>query len=91
MNELISQYCKPVPQFISIDVEGLDLEIVQSLDFNAFRPQVLCIETLTYTEDRTERKRTEIIDFVCSQGYFQYADTYINSIFVDRQAWIQRP
>jgi FkbM family methyltransferase len=91
MNELISQYCKPVPQFISIDVEGLDLEIVQSLDFNAFRPLVLCIETLTYTEDRTERKRTEIIDFVCSQGYLQYADTYINSIFVDRQAWIHRP
>jgi len=91
VNNLISRYCQPAPQFISIDVEGLDLEIVKSLDFNRFRPLVLCVETLTYTEDRTERKRVEIADFVCGHGYFQYADTYINSIFVDQQAWAHRP
>jgi FkbM family methyltransferase len=90
VNEIISRYCKAMPQFISIDVEGLDLEIVKSLDFDTFRPAVLCVETLTYTEDRTERKLTEIADVVCGRGYFLYADTYINSIFVDRETWTSR-
>jgi FkbM family methyltransferase len=90
VNEIINQYCKAAPQFISVDVEGLDLEIVKSLNFDTFRPAVLCVETLTYTEDRTERKLTEIADVVCDRGYFLYADTYINSIFVDREAWTNR-
>ena len=87
MNHIISQHFVSAPQFISIDIEGLELTILQSLDFKIFRPIVLCVETLTYTEDRTERKLSEVIDFVCSQGYFVYADTYINSIFVDTALW----
>jgi FkbM family methyltransferase len=87
INDIISQYCKSSPQFISIDVEGLDLDTLKSLDFQRFRPVVLCVETLTYTEDSTERKLTEAIDFIWGQGYFLYADTFINSIFVDRAVW----
>jgi FkbM family methyltransferase len=87
VNQIISQHFVLAPQFISIDIEGLELTILQSLDFKIFRPVVLCVETLTYTEDRTERKLSEVIDFVCSQGYFIYADTYINSIFVDTAIW----
>ncbi len=87
VNEIIAQYFASPPQFISIDIEGLDLDILKSLDFKRSRPVVLCIETLTYTEDRTERKMTEIIDFVCSHGYFLYADTFINSVFVDKSIW----
>jgi FkbM family methyltransferase len=90
VNQIISQHFASTPQFISIDVEGLELTILKSLDFDRFRPIVLCVETLTYTEDRTERKLTEVIDFVCSQGYFIYADTYINSIFVDIAMWNNR-
>jgi FkbM family methyltransferase len=90
INQLIRKYFQTPPHFMSIDIEGLDLEVLQQLDFNTIRPTVLCVETLTYTEDRTEHKRTELIDFVCSNNYLLYADTYINSIFVERSAWKQR-
>jgi FkbM family methyltransferase len=31
------------PDFLSIDVEGLDLAILKTLDFQRFRPKVLCV------------------------------------------------
>lgn len=91
INTLIGRHFGAPPQFLSIDIEGLDLSILQQLDFAALRPLVLCAETLEYTEDRSERKRADLIDFVLGNDYLLYADTYINTIFVDRSAWKQRP
>ncbi len=31
--------------FLSVDVEGHDLEVLQSLDFVRYRPKVICVET----------------------------------------------
>ncbi|MDD5285624.1 MAG: FkbM family methyltransferase [Desulfuromonadaceae bacterium] len=90
INSVMTKYCIKTPNFISLDVEGMDLEILKSLDLAKWRPEVFCIETLTYTEDNTETKITEIIDYMCQNGYMLYADTYINSIFVDNDKWINR-
>lgn len=75
---------------MSLDTEGYVFKILKSLDFKNFRPEVFCVETLTYTENKTEKKETEIIDFMIEKGYFVYADTYINTIFVDKNKWINR-
>ena len=90
VNSIIKNYCKRVPNLISLDVEGLDLMILQSFDFDRFRPEIFCIETLSYTEDKTERKLTEIIELMNQKGYMVYADTYINTIFVDKSIWANR-
>lgn len=79
-----------VPDFLSIDIEGDELGILKKIDWPTFRPKVLCVETLTYTEDKTEKKQTETIKFMVDQGYFIYGDTYINTIFVDQAAWEAR-
>lgn len=89
VNELFATHFKETPNLVSIDVEGLDLQIVEAIAFDRFRPQVFCIETLTYTEDRTEKKIHEIIDLMFGRGYISYADTYINTIFVEKNAWIR--
>ncbi len=91
VNEIIkTHFNNQAPDFISIDVEGMDMEIVKSFDFKAYRPKVFCIETLTYTENNTEEKLTNIIDYMKQQDYLLYADTYINSIFVEKAAWKNR-
>jgi len=90
INEIISDYFSFYPNFISLDVEGLDFAILQSLDFKKYRPEVFCVETLTYTEDNTETKIQEIIEFMISKGYMAYADTYINTIFVEENIWKNR-
>jgi FkbM family methyltransferase len=90
INEIIGRRFAACPNFVSLDVEGLDLDIIRSFDFDRFRPEVFCVETITYTEDKTETKITEIIDHMISKGYFPYGDTYVNTIFVAREAWLNR-
>jgi len=90
INSIIKEHFQTCPNFVSLDVEGLDYEILKSFDFLKFRPQVFCIETLSYTEDNTERKIYEIIDLMKEKDYLPYADTYINTIFVEAKAWRNR-
>jgi len=85
INEIIEKNFSATPDLVNLDVEGIDLEIIKSLDFNKYRPFAFCIETITYSENRTEQKITEILDFVVSKGYLIYADTHINTIFVDEE------
>ncbi|MBL8377378.1 MAG: FkbM family methyltransferase [Burkholderiales bacterium] len=87
---LVAEFFPDGLEFVSLDVEGLDLAILEAFDFASARPPIFCVETLTYTEDGTERKLGEIIAFMDSVGYFAYADTYVNTIFVDRAAWARR-
>ena len=87
INAIITENFHNKPNFISLDAEGMDFEIIKTFDFGKFRPEVFCIETLTYTEDSTERKLEEIMDLMASNEYMIYADTYINTIFVDKTVW----
>lgn len=90
INSVIEKNFTSTPNFLSIDVEGWDLEIIKSLDFEKYRPEVICIETITYSEDAQSSKIPEIIDFVKSKGYLNYADTNINTIFVEKDTWNKR-
>src|SRR5205807_9499423 len=45
INGVIWEYFRKAPDFISVDTEGLDLKILKSLDFNRFRPPIVCAET----------------------------------------------
>lgn len=90
INDVLSSETDSVPNFVSLDVEGMDLQILRDWDFDRFKPEIFCVETLTFTQNGTERKLTEIIEFMADQGYFSYADTYINTIFVLRDAWSKR-
>jgi FkbM family methyltransferase len=90
INEILNREFDRTPNLVSLDVEGLDFEILKKWDFTRFRPEVFCVETLTFTQNGTERKLTDIVDFMKGRGYFTYADTYINTIFVSNEAWSSR-
>jgi FkbM family methyltransferase len=87
INKVIASSFKECPNFISLDVEGLDLHILQRLNFSLYSPQVFCIETLEYKDDNLEGKNEAIISFMKEKGYFIYADTYINTIFCLKSAY----
>lgn len=88
VNEIIAQYfCGTAPDFLSVDVEGLDYEIITSIDLQRYRPIVICVETITFSENFDGRKIDSIGAYLEQKGYFLYADTSINSIFVDRSRW----
>jgi FkbM family methyltransferase len=88
INSLLQRhFADRAPDLLSVDIEGLDEQVVRSVDLTRYRPLVICVETLSYSVDRTEVKLHGIADHLLANGYMQYADTYINSIFVDAQRW----
>ena len=90
INHIIQRYFKNVPNVVSLDIESLDYEVLKSLDWSKYRPEIFCVETLTYTQDNTEVKTTEVMDLMAQHNYLALADTYINTIFVDREKWSNR-
>lgn len=67
--------------FLSIDVEGLDLAILKSIDYNVISPEVICVETILFSINNTIQKNNDIVDFMLSKNYIVYADTNLNTIF----------
>lgn len=91
LNHILDKYCLNVfPDFLSLDVEGLEDSILNSIDFDKNYPKVICLETLSYSENNDEKKDVHLVDFLIDKGYFVYADTYINTIFVSSAEWSKR-
>lgn len=87
INEIMGKYFQPHPNIVSLDVEGLDLDILHSIDFNRFRPEIFCVESITFSMDNKEEKVREISDFVTSMGYFAFGDSHVNTIFCRSDAY----
>ncbi|HVU80081.1 MAG TPA: FkbM family methyltransferase [Candidatus Paceibacterota bacterium] len=86
--DVIDQYADGTcPDLLTIDTEGLDEEILRSIDFTAHRPKVICVETISFSRTRDGIKDEKLIGFLKEQGYTLIADTYINSLFVDARIW----
>jgi FkbM family methyltransferase len=76
------------PDFLSLDVEGFDYQILQQIPFERTKPKVICTETISYSTSGNGVKDTRIFDLLLSKGYMVYADTNINTIFVDKDLWV---
>jgi FkbM family methyltransferase len=64
--------------FMSIDVEGLDFDVLKSNDWDAFVPSVICIECLGTRISSIQDD--PIAAFLATKGYFAFAKTY-NTVF----------
>lgn len=72
------------PDFLSIDAEGLDYEILQAMTrLNAKqRPKVICAETLGYTDEPGgEVELVAIPELLIADGYKVYAKSRFNTVF----------
>lgn len=86
INTILRDHFNRCPDLLSLDIEGLDLSVLRSLDFERYPIPIVCVETCTYSENHIRPKDTAIASFMLSQGYEVYADTYVNTIFV-RKTW----
>ena len=75
------------PDFMSIDVEGMDFQILKSIDFTTSAPKVICVEAAEYSPVGAGMRRHEMIDFLVSKGYYEYANTNLNAIMVQSKFW----
>jgi FkbM family methyltransferase len=82
VNDVIAQNFEKSPNFVSIDVEGLDLDVLKSFNFEKYRPEVFCVEPLISS---TTDVNPETAEFMASKGYAARGGSFINTIFVDRK------
>jgi hypothetical protein len=82
LEKILLEYFTDLPNYISLDVEGIDFEVLKSFDFNTYPVPVWIVETIDYSPNHIKKKNREIIEFMKTKGYMVYADTYINTIFV---------
>ncbi len=84
INTIIENNFESYPDFLSIDIEGLDYEVLQSLNYDKYPIPIICAETCTFSETHIKPKNKLIENLMLAKGYIVYADTYVNTIFVNK-------
>lgn len=90
LEEIIESCREGIPQFVSLDAEGVDFKILSNFDFAAYPVPVWVVETVDYSPSASKAKNAGIIELMKSHGFFVYADTYINTVFVDSNWYLNR-
>ncbi|MDD4989683.1 MAG: FkbM family methyltransferase [Candidatus Pacebacteria bacterium] len=85
LRKVFAEYAdKKEIDFMSVDTEGYDLEVLQTNDWNLYRPRFVVVETMEAGDRLFSRKLTTIDPFMKSVGYEKVADTYLNTIYADK-------
>ncbi|HSQ56356.1 MAG TPA: FkbM family methyltransferase [Gemmata sp.] len=82
INRVIAEnFAGKAPDYISIDIEGLDYDVMKNLDFSRYRPKVICAETII---TNTLRHNPRMTTLLCDHGYEVRGMTYPNTFYVDK-------
>src|SRR5205807_3794 len=83
LNRVIAEHFGgAAPDYLSIDIEGLDYAVLKTLDYAKYRPKVICVETLITATLRHNPKTPELL---ADNGYELRGMTYPNMFFVDKR------
>jgi FkbM family methyltransferase len=68
--------------FFSVDVEGFDLDVLQSNDWQEHRPMIVLVETLGLSIE--DLASDPLSDYLHTLGYVAYSKTVNTTFFVDK-------
>nr|WP_236765603.1 glycosyltransferase [Agrobacterium tumefaciens] len=81
MNDVLEEFfSERAPLYLSIDTEGLDLDLLEDVDWDRWRPAVVQAEP---SEHFIENNAELISQLLESKGYVLVAKTAVNLIFMD--------
>ncbi len=76
---------------LSIDVEGLDFQVLQSFDIEQYRPKLIVIELMQLNlASLTDLRENEIYIYLKDNGYLLSAYSGLNAFFIDQQYLINK-
>ena len=79
INEIASKYSLWCPDFVSIDVEGFEMDVLKGADWSRFKPRIVCIED--HGLDLMNLK-SAVHDFLIQRGYKLCARTVSTSFYI---------
>ena len=84
LNEVLLANIEPGKEidFMSIDVEGLDYDVLISNDFSLYKPKVILIEVLG--NKMSDLNNDKIVKYLETRGYFIISRTF-NTVFFVRE------
>jgi FkbM family methyltransferase len=83
LSEILKQYLPKgrTIDFLTIDVEGFDLDVLQSNDWKQYRPSVVLVETFGRSMD--DLALDPVTGYLRSLGYVPYSKTVNTTLFID--------
>lgn len=81
LSEILNTHLLPSQKidFMTIDVEGLDMDVLRSNDWNKYRPEVLVVECVY--EDYEDIQKMEAATYLKEFGYTFFAKTFSTFFF----------
>ena len=91
LEEVMKKYVKLNVDFMTVDAEAMDLEVLKSNNWKIYRPKLLCIETIDFIDLMTSTKenfsRKKSIDrYLLEKGYKEYFSNGLNTLYRDIQS-----
>jgi len=83
LESIITDYFPDGLELLSLDTEGLELALLKSLNYEKHRPLAICVETVGFSETLAKPKSNVITSILAPHGYAPYADTFVNTIYID--------
>ncbi len=82
LSQILDEYLKNREiDFLSVDVEGMDLQVLKSNNWNKYRPKVVVLE---FEASQIQSfKENEIYHFLSNQDYTFYCFSPVNVFFVE--------
>lgn len=69
--------------YLNVDIEGLDLQVLQTLDFTTYKPAVISVEEHGVLLD--EINQSEIYQLLTANGYVLHSALKFSFIYVLRE------
>lgn len=88
LEDIIRKYVKGNIDFMTVDTEGLDLEVLKSNNWEKYRPKLLCVETIDFIDLLTnvkenQNRKNKITRYLLGKGYKELFSNGLNTFYQD--------
>lgn len=84
LSYVFSKYCANQEiSFMSIDIEGNEIEILKSNNWNKYRPKIICAESYSSSKSKQAKERSKLERFMESKNYKLAYSNNVNVIYKD--------
>lgn len=88
LEDIMRKHVKSGIDFMTVDAEGMDLEVLKSNNWGKYRPKFLCIETIDFVglllnKNESSNRKELIGNYLLGKDYREYYNNGLNTLYED--------